>query len=150
MTEMPILVTKSLGGANMLVTVHLAIFAITLAAGSFLAAALSGGRIVLLPSVIGAGLSAIGLADLGYVTATAAPPSETLDFLAYFAQPKNFNAAIDLGIIAFGGGLVVVPTFASLQARAPNDERARIIAGAGILNAAGMVTATLIIAGLVR
>jgi acyl-[acyl-carrier-protein]-phospholipid O-acyltransferase/long-chain-fatty-acid--[acyl-carrier-protein] ligase len=148
MTEMPILVTKGFGGEDLLVTLHLAVFAVALAAGSFLAAALSGGRINLLPAVIGAGISAIGLADLSYVTAIAISDVEQLGFAAYFAQPETIRAAVDLGIIAFGGGLVVVPTFASLQAQAPNHERARIIAGASILNAAGMVAASLVLAGL--
>jgi len=139
MTVMPILVTKTFGGANILVTSHLALFAITLAAGSFLAASLSSGRILLLPAVIGAVLSALALIDLAVVVLSNAVSADSLGFIAYFEQSGTLHAAIDLGVIAFGGGLIVVPTFAALQAQAPKEERARIVAAASILNAAGMV-----------
>jgi acyl-[acyl-carrier-protein]-phospholipid O-acyltransferase/long-chain-fatty-acid--[acyl-carrier-protein] ligase len=145
LTEMPIVVTQTLGGANLLVTVHLALFAIALAAGSFLAASFSKGRVLLLPAVLGAVLSAFGLADLAIVTVRAAPVTEQLGLLDYFSQPGTLRAAVDFALLALGGGLTIVPVFAALQTRAPAYERARIVAGANILNAAGMVLTAIVL-----
>ncbi len=139
MTLLPGVVIDSFGGSNALVSTHLIIFAVTLALGSLVGAMLSGGRILLLPAVFGAGLTALALADLGLTVALAKANGGDLTILAYFSQPSAFHAAVDFALMAFGGGLVAVPTFAALQAEAPDYERARIIAACGILNAGGMV-----------
>jgi acyl-[acyl-carrier-protein]-phospholipid O-acyltransferase / long-chain-fatty-acid--[acyl-carrier-protein] ligase len=146
MTLLPGIVIETFGGSNALVSMHLVIFAVTLAIGSLAGAMLSGGRIVLLPAVLGAGIAGLALADLSLVIAFAKSGRENLTILAYFSQPSAFHAAVDFALMALGGGLLAVPTFAALQAEAPDFERSRIVAACGILNAGGMVVVAGVIA----
>ena len=50
--------------------------------------------------------------------------------------------------LAIAGGLFIVPSFAAVQAWAPVDRRARVIAAVNVLNAAYMVGAGGIVAAL--
>ena len=54
--------------------------------------------------------------------------------------------AIDLGLLAVGGGLMIVPSFAAIQTWAAPERRARIVAAVNVLNAAFMVGGTLVVA----
>ena len=65
---MPPLVKNALGGTEEVVTVCLAIFSIAIAVGSGLAAWLAAGRIILLPTLIGAVLLGMFAIDLGLAT----------------------------------------------------------------------------------
>ena len=68
MSLLPPLVTYRLGGTEGVVTVFLTIFSVAVAVGSGLAAWLSHGRIVLLPTLIGGGLLGLFSLDLGWTT----------------------------------------------------------------------------------
>src|SRR5262249_13350081 len=63
---LPPLVKTVLGGTEEVVTAFLAVFSIAVAVGSGLAAFLSAGRIVILPTLVGAVLLAIFAIDLGW------------------------------------------------------------------------------------
>ena len=65
---LPPLVKTVLGGTEEVVTAFLAVFSIAVAVGSGLAAFLSAGRIVILPTLVGAVLLAIFSIDLGWAT----------------------------------------------------------------------------------
>ena len=65
---MPPLVKNVLGGDEEVVTTCLAVFSISIAIGSGLAAWLAAGRIILLPTVIGAVLLGVFAIDLGWST----------------------------------------------------------------------------------
>ena len=51
---LPPLIMHTLGGAETVVTIHLAVFAVAIGIGSGLASWLSAGRIILLPTAVGA------------------------------------------------------------------------------------------------
>ncbi len=72
---MPPLVKNVLGGDEEVVTACLAIFSISIAIGSGLAAWLAAGRIILLPTVIGAVLLGLFAIDLGWSTRGASANS---------------------------------------------------------------------------
>ena len=138
------LVHVSINGTDGLITLFLTIFSVAVAVGSGLAAWLAAGRIVILPTLIGAvmlGLFSLDLAWAAYSFATAATP---LGVGSYFAQPHSIRIAVDLAGLAIGGGLFVVPTFAAVQAWAHPDRRARVVAGVNVLNAAFMVVGALV------
>lgn len=140
MSLMPPLVTHSLHGSESVVTLHLAIFAVAIGVGSGLAAFLLKGRIVLLPAAIGAAIVGFAALDLGFAewlrgAAEAAPER---DILSYFEAPGALRAAIDLGLLALAGGLMIVPAFAAIQAQSPADQRARTVAAVNVHNAAFM------------
>jgi len=140
---------RTLGGAESVVTIHLAVFAVAIAIGSGLASWLSAGRIVLLPTVIGALAIGVLALDLGAALFFLPVTQETsLAPAAFFARPIAWHVAIDLGLLAVAGGLMIVPSFAAIQAWAPSAHRARIIAAVNVLNAAFMVAGALIVAFL--
>jgi len=144
---MPPLVKTVLGATEEVVTVYLAIFSISIAIGSLLAAWLAHGRIVLFPTLVGALLLAVFALDLGFATyglaqATTAGVSEV------FSSWRGIHVAIDLAGLAIAGGLYIVPAFSAVQSWAGADKRARVIAAVNVLNAAFIVGGTLIVAAL--
>jgi acyl-[acyl-carrier-protein]-phospholipid O-acyltransferase/long-chain-fatty-acid--[acyl-carrier-protein] ligase len=145
---LPPLVKTVLGGAEEVVTVFLAIFSIAVAVGSGLAAWLASGRIVLLPTLIGAVLLGVFALDLGWATYGASPAVAPAGFAAVFASVRGYRVMIDLAGLALAGGLYIVPTFAAVQAWAGADRRARVIAAVNVLNAASMVAGALVVASL--
>jgi acyl-[acyl-carrier-protein]-phospholipid O-acyltransferase/long-chain-fatty-acid--[acyl-carrier-protein] ligase len=66
----------------------------------------------------------------------------------FFADPVTWRVALDLALFALGGGLLAVPSFSAAQAWAPAASRARVIAAINVLNAAFMVTGTLVFSTL--
>ena len=144
---MPPLVKSILGATEEVVTAFLAVFSISIAIGSGLAAWLSHGRIVLWPTVLGAGLLGLFSLDLGFSAygAAAAAPAGVMQV---FTSWKGLNVAIDLAGLAIAGGLFIVPSFAAVQNWAGADKRARVVAACNVLNAAFIVGGTLVVAAL--
>jgi len=144
---MPPLVKSILGATEEVVTTFLAVFSISIAIGSGLAAWLSHGRIVLWPTVLGAGLLGLFALDLGFSAygAAAAAPAGVMQV---FTSWKGLNVAIDLAGLAIAGGLFIVPSFAAVQNWAGADKRARVVAACNVLNAAFIVGGTLVVAAL--
>src|SRR5262249_5218607 len=97
---MPPLVKNVLGGNEEVVTTCLAIFSISLAIGSGLAAGLAAGRIILLPTVIGAVLVGLGALDLGFSALGAAPIRGLDGYLAVFTSGRGIRLAVDLAGLA--------------------------------------------------
>ncbi|HXL47424.1 MAG TPA: MFS transporter, partial [Xanthobacteraceae bacterium] len=139
---MPPLVKNVLGGNEEVVTTCLAIFSISIAIGSGLAAWLAAGRIILLPTVIGAVLLGAFAIDLGASTLGAPPIPGLGGYFAAFTSGRGIRLALDLAGLAIAGGLFIVPTFAAVQAWAGADRRARVVAAVNVLNAAFMVGST--------
>jgi len=150
MSLTPPLVKDALHGSESVVTIHLTIFAVAIAVGSAIAAFLLHGRIVLLPTAFGSAVAGLACLDLGAMLwlDPASAVAGGLDAAAYFAQPQAVRAAIDLAILAVAGGLMIVPSFASIQANCANQERARVIGAVNVLNAAFMALGGLAVAGL--
>ena len=140
------LVTHSLNGPESAVTVYLAVFAIAIAVGSGLASWLSGGRIVFLPVVVGALLIALCALDLGVAVIHFLAEPLILTPHAFFDDLIAWRVAIDLAILAIGGGLMVVPSFVAVQAWVDPGHRGRAVAAVNVLNAAFMVGGAIVIA----
>ncbi len=135
------LVKDVLGGNENTVTLFLAVFAVGIAAGSALAAWLAQGRIVLLPSAIGAALLGLFSLDLAWTAVRGGTIAS-----AVFASWRGWHAAVDLGGLAIAGGLFVVPSFAAVQAWAGPERRARVVAAVNVLSAAFMVVGSIALA----
>jgi len=148
------LVKDALGGNEAVVNAYLAVFAISVAVGSGFASWLCHGRIVLVPTLLGAILLGVFALDLGWTThglsaGLAAGPTtdESLQGIgAIFTHRPGIHAAIDLAGLAIAGGLFIVPTFSAVQAWAGADRRARVIAAVNVLNAAFMVVSAVAVA----
>jgi acyl-[acyl-carrier-protein]-phospholipid O-acyltransferase/long-chain-fatty-acid--[acyl-carrier-protein] ligase len=146
---LPPLVMHTLDGAETVVTIYLAVFAVAIGVGSGLASWLSAGRVVLLPTAIGALLIAIFSLDLGLALLglpATANATVALEPSAFFVRPIAWHVAVDLGLLALAGGLMIVPSFAAIQTWAAPERRARIVAAVNVLNAAFMVGGMLVVA----
>src|SRR5881392_845357 len=144
---MPPLVKSVLGATEEVVTVFLAVFSISIAIGSGLAAWIAHGRIVLFPTLLGAALLGIFALDLGISTYGLAAASSA-SVAQVFTSWKGIHLALDLAGLAIAGGLYIVPCFAAVQSWAGADKRARVIAAVNVLNAAFIVAGTLVVAAL--
>ena len=145
---LPPLVSHDIGGTEEVVTLFLTIFSVSVAIGSGLAAWLAAGRIVLLPTLVGAVLIGLFALDLGWTASALMPAVNTVGIAAYFHSPYSLHIAIDLAGLAIAGGLFIVPVFTAIQVWAGTDRRARVIAAVNVLNAAFMVAGALLLAML--
>ncbi len=145
---LPPLVMHTLDGAETVVTIYLAVFAVAIGVGSGLASWLSAGRVVLLPTAIGALLITLFSLDLGLalLRVPALDTTTVLSPAAFFARPIAWHVAFDLGFLAVAGGLMIVPSFAAIQTWAAPQRRARVVAAVNVLNAAFMVGGALVVA----
>src|SRR6478672_7080680 len=143
---LPPLVKSIVGGNEDVVTIYLAVFSIAVAIGSGLAAWLCSGRIVVLPTFVGAVGLCLFAIDLGWATYGLPLKLEQVGVRETFETALGLRMAIDLAGLAISGGLYIVPTFAAVQAWAGADRRARVIAAVNVLNAAFMVGGTILVA----
>ncbi|HEX8059174.1 MAG TPA: AMP-binding protein, partial [Novosphingobium sp.] len=66
----------------------------------------------------------------------------------FLATPGAIRILIDLAVVAFSGGMFIVPLYAILQVKSPAEERSRIIAANNVVNAGVAVLCVLAITGL--
>jgi len=142
---LPVVVKKSVGGTEGVVTLCLTVFAIGIATGSLLAAQLSHERpnvaLVPLGSIV-MGLVGFDLAwTIGHLT-----PADGIHPMQFVASFAGLRMLFDFFVFAIGGGLFVVPAFAAVQAWSAPAERARVIAAGNVMSAAFMVAASLVVA----
>jgi acyl-[acyl-carrier-protein]-phospholipid O-acyltransferase / long-chain-fatty-acid--[acyl-carrier-protein] ligase len=145
---LPALVKGVLGGSEGVVTTCLAGFTVGIAVGSLLAAQASHGRpnLSLVPlGALGMGIFALAVAGVAWMSA---PGPEPLTPTALVASGSGLALLGGLCGLAVAGGLFIVPSFAAVQAWAPADRRARVIAAVNVLNAAYMVGAGAVVAVL--
>ncbi len=146
---LPLLVRHDFNGSETVVTLLLAVFSIGIALGSGLASWLCSGRIVLLPTPVGALLMGLFGLDLAWTVAHHAPETGAMIGAADFLRTgSGLRVAIDFLGLAMAGGLYIVPSFAAVQAWTDKDKRARIIGAVNVMTAAFMVGGTLALAAL--
>lgn len=146
---LPVMVKDSLHGSETVVTLLLAMFSVGIALGSGLASWLASGRIVLLPTPIGAVLMGLFGLDLAWTLShLPAGTGELLGAGAFLATGTGLRVTIDLVGLAMAGGLYIVPSFVAVQAWTDKEKRARVIGAVNVLTAAFMVGGTLGLAAL--
>jgi acyl-[acyl-carrier-protein]-phospholipid O-acyltransferase/long-chain-fatty-acid--[acyl-carrier-protein] ligase len=148
MSLLPPVVKSLVGGNEDTVNTYLAFFSVAVAIGSGLAAWLCAGRIILLPTLLGALCLGIFSLLIGFALWGAPVATEFRGPVEVFATSRGINIAIGLVGLAIGGGLFIVPAFAAVQAWAGADRRARVVAAVNVLNALFMTLATLFVAVL--
>ncbi len=146
---LPVLVRQTINGTEIVATTLLAVFSIGIAIGSGLASWLASGRIVLLPTPVGAILMALFGFDLAWTVAHLAPAGpEPIGALAFVESATGLRILFDFIGLAIAGGLYVVPSFAAVQAWTPKEKRARVIGAVNVITAGFMVGGTLALAAL--
>ena len=145
---LPVLVKSFVGGSEGVVTTCLAVFTIGIAVGSIVAARASHGQPNLGLVPLGAALMGVFSLGIAAIASVLQPGAEPIGPAALLASGTSVGLLICLCGLAIAGGLFVVPSFAAVQAWAPVDRRARVIAAVNVLNAAYMVGAGGIVAVL--
>lgn len=145
---LPPLVKDYIGGNEDVVTLLLATFVVGIATGSALAAQASHGKPNLTLVPLGAGLIGIFALAVAGLASLLAPGAVNVGPVAVLGSGTGLAMLASLGGLAVAGGLFIVPAFAAVQAWAPQDARARVIAAVNVMNAAYMVAAGAILAGL--
>lgn len=140
---LPVWAERNLGGladSSLLYIFALALFSIGTGTGSLLCEKLSGRTVEIGLVPLGAfGMSAF-LLDL-YFARPGSAPVAGLDVAGFLAQPGSTRIIIDLLGIGFATGLFVVPLFALIQSRTPNNQMARVFAALNIQNSGFIVAA---------
>ena len=144
----PIIIRERTGGGIDVETAISALFAIGIAIGSVAAAAAAHGTISLRPVPYAAFGMALFLLDLGLATHGLAKATGEIGLGDFFRSVSGLRIAFDVVGLAIAGGVFVVPAFSAVQARAPADHRARVIAAVNIMNSIFMVAGSLLTAVL--
>ena len=141
LTQIPNLTQDYLAGGPGVVTLILAVFTVAIGTGSLICERLSGRRIEIgLVPVAAFGISVMGIEVYFSITAiTAIDATGLRGVSAFLAGDGSLRVLFGLLLTGIFGGMYVVPLMAFIQARTPEDRRARIIAAANILNSGFMV-----------
>ena len=147
-SEFAPLVSGTLAAKQEVATLFLVVFSLAIALGSFAVNRLLGGEVSaryvpLSALVLAGGLIDLWLASSGFAVHVAGASSAQ-----FLATPGAWHILVDLAIIAFAGGMFIVPLYAILQVHSPPEERSRIIAANNIVNAGVTVLAVLAVTAL--
>ncbi|TIU77240.1 MAG: hypothetical protein E5W03_21440, partial [Mesorhizobium sp.] len=88
---LPAMIKDSLGGNEIAVTAYLAVFAVSIAIGSGIAAWMSQGRMVLLPAPVGTALMALFGLHLAWTIGSMQPSPHAETLAAFFAGPNTIR-----------------------------------------------------------
>ncbi|MEE4453535.1 acyl-[ACP]--phospholipid O-acyltransferase [Novosphingobium resinovorum] len=147
-SEFAPLVSGTLAATQEVATVFLVIFSLTIAAGSVAVNTLLRGEVSARYVPVSALGLALGLIDLWLSSSGFAVHTAGASIGQFVATPGAIRILVDLGVIAFSGGMFIVPLYAILQTHSLPEERSRIIAANNIVNAAVTVVVVLAITGL--
>ena len=145
---LPTLIKDRIGGTEGVVTLALAVFTVGIALGSIAAARASHGRPNLALVPLGAFMMATFCLGLAAIAWRAAPGIASVGADEFLAGASGLPLVIVLLGLAFAGGLYIVPSFAAVQAWAPAERRARVVAAVNVLSAAYMAGGSVAVAVL--
>jgi len=145
---LPPMVKDYIGGNEDVVTLCLGTFTVGIAVGSMLAARASHGKPNLTLVPLGALLIGVFSLAVGGLASLLPGGGGSIGPAAMLATGTGLALLAALLGLAVAGGLFIVPAFAAVQAWAPPEARARVIAAVNIMNAAYMVAAGVILAAL--
>ncbi|MBV8428712.1 MAG: MFS transporter, partial [Hyphomicrobiales bacterium] len=146
---LPSLVQSVFNGSEYVISLCLAVFAIGIALGSFLAAKASREHPNLALVPLAAAFMAIFCLDLARIAAGAPSTGDLLSPSEFLISMRGWHLLGDLLGLAFAGGLFVVPSFAQVQAWAPAQMRARVVAAVNVISA-GFMTGSGLLFGVAQ
>jgi acyl-[acyl-carrier-protein]-phospholipid O-acyltransferase/long-chain-fatty-acid--[acyl-carrier-protein] ligase len=145
----PVVIKSRAGGGVEVETAINFFFAVGIAAGSLLAAALAHGRIQLAPAPFLLLIMAALAIAVGLQTHAMPQANAQIGLVEFFASAAGRTIVIEFVAYACAAGLFVVPIFAAVQTWATEDRRARVIGAINALSSlymvAGLVAVTLLL-----
>ncbi|MCB9988327.1 MAG: acyl-[ACP]--phospholipid O-acyltransferase [Rhodospirillales bacterium] len=152
LAQLPNYTQEALGANERVLTLFLTLFSVGVAAGGLLNNRLLRGRV----EAVYAPLAALGITvfsiDLYFAGGLTVADGTLAGFWEFLAVAAHWRIIVDIFMIAFCGGLFVVPLSALVQHHTPEDHRARVLAGSAIINAlfiaaSSAISAVLIVRG---
>ncbi|GAL07467.1 1-acyl-sn-glycerol-3-phosphate acyltransferase [Photobacterium aphoticum] len=137
LTQLPNFAKLYLGGNAAAVSFLLTLFSIGIAIGSLLCDRLSNHRIE--PGIVPLGSLGITLFSAGLMFSTPSVAPDTQSIVAFVTNHTLWPVFFSLTLLGVSGGIFIVPLYALMQQRAPENERAQVIAANNIWNAIFMV-----------
>ena len=138
LAQIPNLTRLEFNGDTTVVTLILSVFTVAVAIGSLACERLSGHKIEIGIVPVGAfGLSLAGI-DL-FFAIQAVDASEARNWIGFVQAPGGARVLLDVAGVGAFGGLFIVPLYALIQLRTPQERRARVIAVNNVINSAFMV-----------
>ncbi|KAA5612955.1 acyl-[ACP]--phospholipid O-acyltransferase [Rhodovastum atsumiense] len=148
LSELPVAAKDVLGGDAGLITLLLAVFSVGVGVGSVGCARLLHGEVS--PRLVP--LAALGIslftADFAHACTLPGAVGRLATPMDVLAAPVGWRLLADLFLLALCGGVYSVSLYAFIQQRADPAQRSRMIAMNNVLNAAFMVVASGVAAGL--
>lgn len=145
LTKLPDYTNYVLKAETSVFAVFLALFSIGIAAGSLTISQLLKGRITLKYVPHAMIILSIFACDLCWATPSANTEDSLQLLQEFFSRIAHVRVAVDLFLIAFSGGMFIVPLYTFLQIVSEETFRARTIAANNILNALFMVAGTIFV-----
>lgn len=135
-----------IGGNNEVYILLLTVFSLGTAVGSTICDTLLKGEI----SAKFTPFAALGLSLFTYILIIATPPTHAplLDAMAFLDNPQNWLVMGCLTLVAFSGGVYIVPLYSMLQADTPSKFRSRVMAASNFSDAVFMTFAAIVSAFL--
>lgn len=141
LAQLPVFSKNVLHGTENVFTTLLIGFSVGVGVGSLMCEKLSGRRLEIGLVPLGSvGLTAFGI-DL-FFTTPSRPSPVLLDWAAFLASPGGWHLVLDVTLIGLFGGLYIVPLYALMQKRTPQDFVSRVVSANSVWNAVFMVIAT--------
>ncbi len=142
LTQLPVFTKEIIGANEKVVTLFNGVFTVGIALGSFycpLVIKTLKARAQYLPAIALSGVFLFGLdvCFIGHhVAVKYADDDDLLGIVGYLtASPSHIRLAVDLFLLAFCGGMFIVPLYTQMQMMSPEHERARTIASNNVMNA---------------
>ncbi|KAF0865361.1 MFS transporter [Pseudomonas sp. LD120] len=144
LTQIPAYAKEWMHGDETVVTLILTVFSVGIAVGSMLCEKLSGRKVEIGLVPFGSfGLTLFGLL-LWWHSGGIAPRAAEYDWLEVLGVAEAWWVLLDVLGLGIFGGFYIVPLYALIQSRTPENERARVIAANNILNALFMVVSAIV------
>jgi acyl-[acyl-carrier-protein]-phospholipid O-acyltransferase/long-chain-fatty-acid--[acyl-carrier-protein] ligase len=124
----------------------LGLFSVGVAIGSLVVNRLLGGEISARYVPVSALVLALAVIDLGITVSGLEPYATTVGVQGFLQAPRSWRLVLDLLAIAIAGGVFIVPLYALLQTLGDPASRSRDVAANNIVNAAGMVLISAVVA----
>ncbi len=136
-TLMPNLVRNIIGEGADVVALFSVLFVIGAAIGSLACGAFSRGSDAIMFTVVGGFALALLSLDIAWQVSRWEFALQPVGAVAFAQNPENWRLMASLFFSAVAGGMYIVPLQAMAQRRAPEENRARLLAAGNLLNALG-------------
>jgi len=148
LTQQFVPLVSHLNGTSQVGALFLGLFSIGVAIGSLTVSRLLGGEISARYVPMAALILALAVIDLGLTVRGLVPAAAPIGVRAFMDLPGSWRLTADLLAIAMAGGVFVVPLYALLQTLGDAANRSRDVAANNVVNAAGMVLVSVLVAFL--